>query len=515
MKAGGTAIPWNAIGLAIILVLYLAHVGFIYTDSNHWMVDDAFISFRYAENFAEGKGLVFNAGERVEGYTNFLWVVLLAALYRVGFDTPEIARVMGVLFGSASILVLYLLAASLCRKKRFNVFALMPPLMLAACNNFALWSFGGLSYPMLVFLVVAGLYFLFYPGKSLPAAIFLSLSALTRPEGLLFLFFALLYLLTRERRFTREVILFAVIAAASAGGHLLFRLLYYGYPLPNSFYNKVGFQLNQLGRGLDYLGGFAMTYAPFLPALILAVFIGRKRREGMFLFSLTMVYLAYIVYAGGDPLPAYRLVIPIMPVAFVLLSLLMDDLACKWNLLRVRLGLFAFLAVLFYSGSSYFLFKETLSLPVPGLPDRFQAGKVKGTYMLDKVWVWGKYIGLWFEHNVPPGALLAVNTAGSIPYYARSHDAIDMLGLTDEHIAHKEMSGLGTGWEGHERYDVEYMLSRRPDYYVFGFSGDTTPFFPGDTKIVGSGEFQAAYVKQSAISNGHPFIFFKRVRQGR
>ena len=459
MKAGGTAIPWNAIGLAIILALYLAHVGFIYTDSNHWMVDDAFISFRYAENFAEGKGLVFNAGERVEGYTNFLWVVLLAALYRVGFDTPEIARVMGVLFGSASILALYLLAASLCRKKRFNIFALMPPLMLAACNNFALWSFGGLSYPMLVFLVVAGLYFLFYPGKSLPAAIFLSLAALTRPEGLLFLFFALLYLLTRERRFTREVILFAVIAAASAGGHLLFRLLYYGYPLPNSFYNKVGFQLNQLGRGLDYL-----------------------------------------------------LVIPIMPVVFVLLSLLMDDLACKWNPLRGRLGLFALLAVLFYSGSSYFLFKETLSLPVPGLPDRFQAGKVKGTYMLDKVWVWGKYIGLWFEHNVPPGALLAVNTAGSIPYYARSHDAIDMLGLTDEHIAHKEMSGLGTGWEGHERYDVEYMLSRRPDYYVFGFSGDTTPFFPGDTKIVGSGEFQAAYVKQSARSTGHPFIFFKRVR---
>ena len=42
-----------------------------------WLADDAFISFRYSRNWANGEGLVYNAGERVEGYTNFLWVAVL------------------------------------------------------------------------------------------------------------------------------------------------------------------------------------------------------------------------------------------------------------------------------------------------------------------------------------------------------------------------------------------------------------------------------------------------------
>ena len=42
------------------------------------LADDAFISFRYSQHLAEGHGLVFNVGEKVEGYSNFLWVVLVA-----------------------------------------------------------------------------------------------------------------------------------------------------------------------------------------------------------------------------------------------------------------------------------------------------------------------------------------------------------------------------------------------------------------------------------------------------
>ena len=45
--------------------------------------DDAFISFRYAENLANGQGLVFNPGERVEGYSNPLWTVLFAVIIAI------------------------------------------------------------------------------------------------------------------------------------------------------------------------------------------------------------------------------------------------------------------------------------------------------------------------------------------------------------------------------------------------------------------------------------------------
>jgi arabinofuranosyltransferase len=49
-----------------------------------WLSDDGFISFRYAQNLAEGRGLVYNAGEYVEGYTNLLWTLALAGFMRWG-----------------------------------------------------------------------------------------------------------------------------------------------------------------------------------------------------------------------------------------------------------------------------------------------------------------------------------------------------------------------------------------------------------------------------------------------
>ncbi|MGB5138377.1 MAG: hypothetical protein WBP29_07570, partial [Candidatus Zixiibacteriota bacterium] len=68
--------------------------------------DDAYISFRYAENLINGDGLVFNIGERVEGYTNFLWVILLAlAKGLLGVDYLATSRVLGVAAG-ASLFVL-------------------------------------------------------------------------------------------------------------------------------------------------------------------------------------------------------------------------------------------------------------------------------------------------------------------------------------------------------------------------------------------------------------------------
>jgi hypothetical protein len=69
-----------------------------------WMDDDAYISFRYARNWTDGLGLVFNPGERVEGYTNFLWTVLLGSLHRMGADLPATARRLGTLAAAATVI---------------------------------------------------------------------------------------------------------------------------------------------------------------------------------------------------------------------------------------------------------------------------------------------------------------------------------------------------------------------------------------------------------------------------
>ena len=66
--------------LSLALLLLLASRFFDHT------VDDAFISYRYARNLVEGHGLVWNVGQRVEGYTDFLWVVLISGALAVGID---------------------------------------------------------------------------------------------------------------------------------------------------------------------------------------------------------------------------------------------------------------------------------------------------------------------------------------------------------------------------------------------------------------------------------------------
>ena len=66
-----SAITWGIAAVAVFALLRAVRLA--------WLCDDSFISIRYAQNFADGLGLVYNAGEYVEGYTNFLWTVMLAA----------------------------------------------------------------------------------------------------------------------------------------------------------------------------------------------------------------------------------------------------------------------------------------------------------------------------------------------------------------------------------------------------------------------------------------------------
>jgi hypothetical protein len=109
-----------------------------------FMVDDAYISFRYARNLVEGHGLVFNQGERVEGYSNFLWVLLIAAGMKLGLASPEtLSKVLGV----ASGLLLILLAPASVRAvtNLRGCACLLGALALAAWPPLAYWSVGGLE----------------------------------------------------------------------------------------------------------------------------------------------------------------------------------------------------------------------------------------------------------------------------------------------------------------------------------------------------------------------------------
>ena len=156
-----------------------------------WMLDDAFISFRYAENFAAGHGLVFNPGERVEGYTTFLWVLILALGKAVGLRVVSLSQILGALFALATVLLL--LFAHRFNSRVSESGALLAALFLGTCGVFTPWPSSGMEVSLFTFLVLLSLLYHFLLaeretptiGQLFLLGVFLALSALTRPEGLL------------------------------------------------------------------------------------------------------------------------------------------------------------------------------------------------------------------------------------------------------------------------------------------------------------------------------------------
>jgi hypothetical protein len=98
------ALAWGLVILALAIFYFHARIYWAWTE------DDAFITFRYARNLASGHGFVFNPGERVEGYSNFVWVLLMAAVERSGNNPERLSKIIGLAAGMLSLVLSWRLA---------------------------------------------------------------------------------------------------------------------------------------------------------------------------------------------------------------------------------------------------------------------------------------------------------------------------------------------------------------------------------------------------------------------
>jgi hypothetical protein len=175
-------------------------------------VDDSFISYRYARNLASGAGLVFNPGERVEGYTNFAWTVLLSAGYRVGLEPDGLAKVLGATSALGAIAVCHRLSVRALPKVS------LPPVstwLIATSPVLLGHSVFGLETGAFACLMIAGTAMLFAEESRASAdrarvipwsGVVFALGGLTRPEAPLFAGVAMLFLAgpTVSRRLAGE-----------------------------------------------------------------------------------------------------------------------------------------------------------------------------------------------------------------------------------------------------------------------------------------------------------------------
>ena len=411
-----------------------------------YVIDDAFISFQYARNLAEGRGLVFNEGERVEGYSNLPWVLAMAPFIRAGIDPLLAARTLSVV--CVCLTFWLMLRVSVGLNGVADEQGTLAPLALALSSSYVMWILGGLETQLMALCVIALLWAL-WRRLSWAAALLSAMIVFVRPEGVAYSVAASIALLAGQRLDNRRGR--AWLAPMGAGivafaAHGAWRLAYYGSALPNVFHAKGGGSLYQLGTGVQYVYSCIAAYAhPALFALLLVTWLARREARALLASAglLVGVGVAFAVYAGGDWMPGHRFLVPVIPLAYLCLQEgARDALALLARAVDRRAAAAAGIV-----GWTLFLAAHCVQFPAA----QDWAHSFGTEHALARA------TGELLARRSKLGAVVAVADAGAIPYFSRLK-AIDRRGLMDKHIARLRRSDYM--W----KCDEQYVLQKQPDY---------------------------------------------------
>ena len=472
------ATPRRAIWLCVpvmALVLLCEHYSRLYGRN---VVDDAMTSMQYAKQLALGNGLVFNLGERVEGYTNFAWVVCMAPIYwlssQLGFDFVHAVVRCSIALAAANLALTYALA-------RRWLGAGHPAVWLAVglClvdNSFAVWAILGLEVHLLAFFMLLALWAAGATSRFRGLGLGLALlgAHLTRPDAGLFCVVFLVGQLSEaaldHRRGRRSQSKAAALSTAGAtaiwlvgyGLYFYLRYRYYGQLLPNTFYLKLGGPIDAWERGLRYLHGF-MNERAWVPLLALVAGLNIRIPAVRALLLYNLLHALYVVYVGGDFFAGHRFFVPEIPQLALLCAV---GAAALWDLANrphVAQGLRRL------NVSSDGLQGAMLFGGVCLLASVFQRGLVLGP-LRGEVRTWGDNLTRqtrlfkWLGQQAPVGATIATSLIGHTGFYS-SLTVIDMFGVIDPTVAKRHVPNFGKGKAGHEKMaDPEAVLTKRPTF---------------------------------------------------
>ncbi|MFK7742277.1 MAG: hypothetical protein AB8H80_18330 [Planctomycetota bacterium] len=450
--------------------------------------DDSFISLRYADRLLNGHGLTWTdtadgANSFVEGYSNLLWVLLVAGVGALGFELVEAARLIGAV---ATIAALYLLArAQRPSDLRSTLLAAIAPTLAAASAPLAVWTLAGLEGPLVLLLLAWGFGAIAYrtfvhpdprqwgAGRLLAIGLPFALLCWTRPDGPLWALtcgsgLAAMALNRATGPSTKGAIAcafqFGLPSLVFVAVQLAFRLSYYGGEwVPNTAHVKAEFDPASLAPGWRYVSDAAVA----MPGLAIAAATGAigillRSRPRSFLLVLLLPLGAWITYLcaiGGDHFPGFRL----LHGAMVPLALL------------AALGLRAFAARRMVGA----VVVTTAALVAAGVDVYRTRQHPRTLEARGEVWEWhGRVLGqalrrAFADRSGAERPVIAVDAAGALPYYSEL-PALDLLGLCDRTIATTPfpdwLATVKAGTPkppGHMRGNGDYAIAQQPDLMLF------------------------------------------------
>lgn len=457
----------------LVVFLALAAIGLALAWRCRFIQDDAFISFTYARNLVEGRGLTWS-GTRVEGYTNPLWVLWIALGLRCGAEAVAWSWLGGMISFAAMLVATWRLALRLLDRA---LPALLTVALLVANYSVLAYATGGLETmaqaALLAWAAVAAVDL--HRGSPRDArnatalSLLLAAAVMTRPDsalpGLVLVAWAAYAML--RRRAARQAWLALVLPAALVLGVWLgWKLAYYGRLLPNTFYAKTGVTGAMAANGAAYIGRFLHWYWLWpVFAVGLAALAARRRDVSAGLLAplaVVVSWLAYIVLVGGDFME-FRLLVPITPFLFLLLA----HLVCAQvaPLLRGQVAVAALaLVALLAAGSVHHArtFRtQTGDQALDSIPALADFYKVYP----DGDW---SVIGTALRRALAnTDALLALDAVGAVPWYSGLR-TVDQLGLNDAFVAeHGLRADASYRRPGHQRHaSLPYLRERGVNFII-------------------------------------------------
>ncbi len=467
---------WLLLGVAAVVLV-------VHSLAYNFVTDDAYISFVYARNLAQHGELSFNLGSPVEGYTNFLWTVVLAGLMIVDVPPELASRLLGTACGVATLYVVFRMAERALGRR--SAWGAVPALLLAMASGFACWSSGGLETQLFTLLCAIAIDALVEAESDshamLRAAVALALAAMTRPEGLLV---AGVIAATRlvanaiaRRWLTRSDVAAIAVFLLGWAPWFAWRWRYYGYPFPNTYYVKAtgpwvrpAMAAQMWHNGAYYVGSWLVQTRVLvvLPAIAVGL-VAVKRRTPRFVlaFSCTLLSAAYLLYAtsvGGDFMGLHRFIMPVFVCAAVSAMLGLERMvgwlrSGKREVAAMLLG--AGLCVGFGYTQLDLTMESTRSCANRHCPnDRgIDSPAFLAIYTEDRAAI-GRAMSMCFE----PTDFSILGGAGAQPYYGRMR-GVDVFGLVSDRIAHE--SPRTNPRAGHTKWGGDALLVSYDPTFIF------------------------------------------------
>ena len=442
---------------------FIARSSFIVEGQRYFcLFDDAMISMRFADNWVQGNGLVWNPGERIEGYTNFAWVAIMAACHLLDLS-PSHTCLLVQIIGIGILWCCLIAVLKLCQACRLlPVTACAAVVMTGTFYNLVFFTvFGmetGLLTCLVTFALAASVKALRRSRGHLAAMLWFAPAVLVRIDvvAILLFVFAFLWLCSKSGR--HNLTLGFLITVSVLAAHFLWRHHYYGEWFPNTYYLKAtGWPLlDRIGAGIRQSGWTAIQFG--LPCVFALMAFVYARARHFLLLGCFAAGVAYQVYVGGDAWPLNRFVIPASLGLFVLaaqgghstMSMLMNNKTGVWGtVVRYAIVILCVVSINAIHWDHCLLLARPQTTPGNHM-------NVKYVKAVDKI--------------ATRDATVALVWAGTFPYYSQ-RSCVDILGKCDSYIANLPVIP-GLTRAGHNKFDLAYSLNTyKPDIILHVFDG--------------------------------------------